>query len=126
MASQLEHAGVVRYGWQFLLVRALKASAKLQAGEYRFDKAASPYDVFGRILRGDVFYYELVVPEGSNQFDIAGIVEGTSIIKSDDFLKAAADPNDIRDLDAKASTLEGFLFPSTYRITRKTTAEQLT
>ncbi len=126
MASQLESSGVVRYGWQFLLVRVVRMSSKLQAGEYRFDRAASAYDVFGRILRGDVFYYEVAVPEGSNQFDIAGIVEGTGLIKREDFLKAAGNAKDIHDLDPMAATQEGYLFPSTYRITRKTTALQLT
>ena len=43
----------------------------LQAGEYRFDRSASPLEVFDRIARGDVFYYALVVPEGQNMFDIA-------------------------------------------------------
>jgi UPF0755 protein len=42
-----------------------------------------------------------------------------------DFLKAASDPALIRDLDAKAPSLEGFLFPSTYRLAHTTTAHEL-
>ncbi len=125
IAAKLEEVGVVRYSWQFLLVRALRPSVKLQAGEYRFDKPASAYDVLGRIARGDVFYYEVTVPEGSNIFDIASIAAETGIIKESDFISAAADPSAIHDLDPKAATLEGYLFPSTYRITRRTTAAQL-
>ena len=34
--------------------------------EYRFSRAATPLDIVRRIARGDVFYYELVIPEGRN------------------------------------------------------------
>src|SRR6516225_896442 len=46
-----------------------------RAGEYKFDRAASPLEVVWRIAHGDIFYYELVVPEGRNLFDIGAEVE---------------------------------------------------
>jgi peptidoglycan lytic transglycosylase G len=125
MASQLARAGVIRYRWQFLLARALRPAARLQAGEYEFTRAGSVPHVFDRIVRGDVFYYEITVPEGSNMFDIAGLASDLGFIHRNDFLKAAENPALIRDLDPKAGTLEGYLFPSTYRLTRSTTAAQL-
>jgi UPF0755 protein len=125
MARKLASAGVIHYPWQLLLARALHPNARLLAGEYQFTREASPLTVFNRIARGDVFFYEITVPEGSNIFDIAGIVGRISFFKSADFLKAARDPALIRDIDPAASTLEGYLFPSTYRITRSTTIHQL-
>ena len=41
MAQKLADAGVVRYAWQFWLARSIHPRTKLQAGEYRFDQAAS-------------------------------------------------------------------------------------
>ena len=125
MGDQLAREGVIKYSWQFLVARALRPSARLQAGEYRFTRADSAANVLARIARGDVYYHELTVPEGSNIFDISSIVADTGIIDARAFLKAAADVSLIRDLDPKATTLEGYLFPSTYRITRRTTADQL-
>jgi UPF0755 protein len=125
MASDLAEAGVIRYSWQFLAVRALHPHARLQAGEYQFAERASVMKVFDRIARGDVFFYELLVPEGSNMFDIAASVDQFEFLKGADFLRAARDPSRIHDLAPQAPTLEGYLFPSTYRITRRTTAEQL-
>jgi len=124
IAALLSEAGVIRHSWQFLLARALRPSAKLQAGEYRFESPASVWAVFGRIERGDVFFHELVVPEGHNLFDIAASLEklGGS---SEEFLRAAGDAALIRDLAPEARTLEGYLFPDTYRISRHTTAEEL-
>jgi len=125
MARDLAQQGVIRYSWQFLMARALHPGRKLQAGEYQFARADTPSSVLNRIARGDVFYYELVVPEGSNLFDIAASVGRFDFLKASDFLRAARNPALIRDLAPQAPTLEGYLFPATYRITRSTTVEQL-
>ncbi len=125
MARTLAQNGVVRYGWQFLLARALHAGQRLQAGEYRFASADSPSHVLNRIARGDVFFYEVVVPEGSNMFDIAAILTRFDFLNPEEFLRAARNPALIHDLAPDAPTLEGYLFPATYRITRSTTARQL-
>jgi UPF0755 protein len=125
MAEELAHNGVIRYSWQFLMTRALRPGTRLQAGEYRFARADTPSNILNRIARGDVFFYELVVPEGSNIFDIAASVERFDFLKSSDFLRAARNPSLIRDLAPEAPTLEGYLFPATYRLTRSTTVQQL-
>jgi UPF0755 protein len=125
MAEQLSRAGVVRSGWEFLLARWVSGARVLQAGEYRFEGAASPLEVVRRIARGDIFYYELVVPEGRNLFDIGAEVEKLGLFPAAKFLEAARDPALIHDLDGEAPTLEGYLFPDTYRLARKTTPEQL-
>jgi len=125
IASELAQAGALHYSWQFLAVRILRPSARLQAGEYRFGEPDSAWHVFDRIVRGDVFYYEVTVPEGSNIFDIAAQVDRLGFLRGEDFLKAARDPAPIRDLEPAAPTLEGYLFPSTYHVTRHTTIRQL-
>jgi peptidoglycan lytic transglycosylase G len=125
IANLLASAGVVRYPWLFLAARALRPKPPLQAGEYRFTQKASASQVLDRIARGDVFYYELTVPEGQSIFDIAASLDELGVIGAKDFLATAKNPAMIRDLAPRAPTLEGYLFPSTYRITRRTTAEQL-
>jgi len=121
IASMLADAGVVASRWDFSLVHLLNRHRVLQAGEYRFQNPASPLEVFDRIARGDIFYYQLVVPEGRNMFDIAAAVEELGLFPAQDFLKAARNPDLVRDLDPRAPTLEGYLFPSTYRLSRRTT-----
>jgi UPF0755 protein len=125
IAAELARKGVVRSDWIFLTVRALRPRAKLQAGEYRFAISETPWQVFEKIRRGQVFYQDFTVPEGSNIFDIASLVENAAGMRADDFLQAASDAASIRDLDPGAPSLEGYLFPSTYRITHHTTAKQL-
>jgi UPF0755 protein len=125
IADTLVKAGVVHSRWDFLLARVASRTGFLQAGEYRFDRAASPMDVVRRIARGDIFYYELIVPEGRNLFDIAAAVEQLGLFPAPKFLVAARDPALVRDLDPQAPTLEGFLFPDTYKISRHTTPDRL-
>jgi UPF0755 protein len=112
IAQRLADAGVVRYAWQFWLARAIHPRTTLQAGEYRFERAASVGEIFSRLGRGDVYYFSLTVPEGSNMFDIARLLDTEGIMSGQDFLKAA-------------ETLEGFLFPSTYRLSHSTTPAAL-
>ena len=125
IAGMLADAGVVSSRWDFLLARLVERGRVLQAGEYRFNRPASPIEVLDRIARGDIFYYELVVPEGKNMFDIAAAVEDLGLFKAGLFLAAARNPALIRDMDPHAPTLEGYLFPDTYKLSRHTTPEGL-
>jgi UPF0755 protein len=125
VATLLAKAGVVRSRPAFLAARAAGRWRVLQAGEYRFAQPASAMKVFDRIARGDVYYVELKVPEGRNLFEIAALVELTGLVKGEQFLAAARNPAMIRDLDPQAPTLEGYLFPSTYRLNHHSTAEKL-
>ncbi len=125
MADALASAGVIRGAWLFKMLRVLRPNARLQAGEYRFNEPASVGTVFGRIVRGDVFYYEVTVPEGSNIFDVAKRLDQLGFIPGQEFLKIARQPTLIHDLAPDAPSLEGYLFPSTYRLTRSTTAAQV-
>ena len=52
---------------------------------------------------------------------MARIFEDRLRISPADFLRATEDPALVRDLDPPAPSLEGYLFPSTYRFPRRTT-----
>lgn len=125
IARELETQGVIRSSWMFVAARAFHRGETLQAGEYQFREAASPLDILNRLHRGDIYFTELLIPEGTNIFDAATLVAKESSIAAQDFLAAAKDPSLVRDLDPQAKTLEGYLFPSKYRVYRHTTAKQL-
>jgi UPF0755 protein len=125
LAKQLKEAGVIAEEWQFLAARAMQPGAVLQAGEYQFLDAASVWDVYDRIQRGDVYTFEFTVPEGSNIWDIARLLEQQRIMEEKSFLAAASDPTFVKDIAPEAESLEGYLFPSTYRLSRKTTPREL-
>ncbi|MGP8187156.1 MAG: endolytic transglycosylase MltG [Terracidiphilus sp.] len=125
IGRQLEAAGVVRSRYAFDMVRWFRQS-KLQAGTYRFDHPAPVTEVYERIARGDVFTKSLTVPEGANVFDIAARVEQAGLGTRESFLDAATnETNLVADLDPGAKSLEGYLFPDTYRFSPTVTAAQI-
>lgn len=125
IGRQLETAGVVRSRFAFDLVRWFRHS-KLRAGTYRFDQPATVTEVYDRIARGDVFTKSLTVPEGANSFDIAARVEQAGLGTRESFLAAVADEtNLVADLDPGAKSLEGYLFPDTYRFSPTVTGAQI-
>lgn len=125
IADQLAREGVLRSPWSLLVLRALRPGTALQAGEYEFSGTVSPRSAFNKIRLGQIYYQEVTVPEGSNMFDIAALVEATGMIDPASFLLAARNPALVHDLDPLAPSLEGYLFPSTYRLTHKTTGSAL-
>jgi UPF0755 protein len=125
IGRQLEQAGVVRSQFAFDLLRVC-LRGKLKAGEYRFDHPLPAMDVYERIARGEVYTVALVVPEGSNIFDIANRVDEAGLATRADFLSAAVQQVGlVTDLDPQARSLEGYLFPDTYRFARKAGAPQI-
>jgi UPF0755 protein len=125
IATQLEQAGVLRSRYAFELLRAVKGG-KLLAGEYRFDHPAPATEVYARILRGDIYTRTLTIPEGYNIFDIAAAVEAAGFGTRADFLAAERTQTAlIADLSPHAASLEGFLFPDTYRFPIRVTPAQI-
>jgi UPF0755 protein len=125
IGQQLEDGGVVRSRYAFELVRLWKRGT-LRAGEYRFDHPASAVEVYSRIVRGDVYTKSVTIPEGSNLFDIAARLEQAGFGPRQDFMDAAAKQTGlVADLDPKAKSLEGYLFPDTYHFPRKASPGQI-
>ena len=125
IGRKLEAAGVVRSHYAFDLLRWFRHGT-LHAGVYRFDHPAPVTEIYARIARGDVFTLTLTVPEGANIFDIAARVEQAGLGTRQSFLDAAvSQTNLVADLDPGAVSLEGYLFPDTYRFSPTVTAAQI-
>ena len=125
-ANLLAAKGVLAHPWPFLLLYGVgRWRYHLKAGAYLFDRPLGPLDVYRKIVRGDVYLRTVVIPEGSNRFDIARILQNRLDIPAEDFLQATQDPGAIRDLDPQAPSLEGYLFPDTYRFEYRTSAARV-
>jgi UPF0755 protein len=127
IATELQSAGVIHSADAFVLWHYLHRKRSLKAGEYLFDKMATALEVHRRLVRGDVYFHTVVIPEGYNMFEIAQAVQAAGLGSSDAFLKAATTNTAlIADLAPGARTLEGFLFPDTYEFTRMQTMDEMT
>jgi UPF0755 protein len=126
IGRRLADAGVVRDVWIFRAAVWWSGQARaLQAGEYRFEGPATPFEVVARIAEGRVFGRPLTFPEGLTLAEMAEIFEMRGFGPAKAFLTAARNPAPVADLDSAARDLEGYLFPSTYVLSRTDTAEEL-
>ena len=126
IGDRLVAAGVIRDRSTYRTAVWMTGQGRhLKAGDYRFDRAMTPFEVIDKIARGDVYVVQVTFPEGLTMSEMAGIFESHGLGSASSFLEAAKDPAPIRDLDPAANDLEGYLFPETYALTRKTDAGKL-
>lgn len=129
IAQQLQRAGILvsPYGFEALrLASSLAGAHSLKAGEYRFDHPVKVSEVFSRIARGDVYTVALTIPEGANLFDVAARIEAAHLGSHAAFLQAARDGRKlVAAFDPQAASVEGYLFPATYRFGRHTAPAEM-
>ncbi|MEX2662129.1 MAG: endolytic transglycosylase MltG, partial [Vicinamibacterales bacterium] len=126
MGRRLAEAGVVRSGDVFRIAVWLRGSGRrLQAGEYRFDRPMTAAEVVDKIARGDVYVRTITFREGLTVREMAALFESAGFGPAAEFMAASRNAALIRGLDPEARDLEGYLFPDTYTLPRKTTAAQL-
>ena len=125
IGRELARAGIIRSQLAFDLARLWKQGT-LKAGTYRFDHPAPPAEVYERIRRGDVYTVAVTVPEGSTIFDIADRLQQAGFGARQAFLDVAMQQSSlIADLDPAAKSLEGYLFPDTYRFAPRTALPEI-
>jgi UPF0755 protein len=126
MGRRLAEAGVVRNETVFRAAVWMRgAGRRLQAGEYRFDSAMTPADVVDKIRRGDVFLQPITFREGLTIRQMGEVYEARGFGPGSELIKAARNGTRAAAFDAEAADLEGYLFPDTYTMPRRTTADLL-
>lgn len=98
----------------------------LKAGEYSLFFNMSPYEIFNTLSKGDVLTYDVTFPEGMNMFEMANLLNSKNLILSKNFLKWSQNPQFVENLlGEKLESLEGYLYPNTYQVTRGMKAKVL-
>jgi UPF0755 protein len=118
--------GVLRYPVAFrILVVGTMTGTKLQHGEYAFPAPPSAFELWGKIVSGDVAKYQVTIPAGSTIYDIAQTLGSLELANPPTFLSAATSPGLARQMGLPTSTLEGYLFPDTYTLVKDMSAEEI-
>lgn len=126
IGKRLADAGVVRDVNTFRLALWLSGEGRrLQAGEYRFDQPVSARQVADKIARGDVYVRPITFPEGLTIKQMGALYESKGFGPAKEFVDAAKNGPLVSAVDPDAKDLEGYLFPDTYKLPRRATAEQL-
>jgi UPF0755 protein len=126
IAEALEKKGVIDDARIFLAALWYRGSTqRLQAGEYRFSEPASTFEVIDRLERGDVFYLTVTVPEGLTLVETAALFANKGLGDAEELREVFSRSELIAALDPEATNLEGYLFPETYQLPRRPSAEEI-
>jgi UPF0755 protein len=126
IAADLEAQGLVRSAravtW---MARARGLASELRSGEYRLSASMRPETILRKIGRGEVVTYEVVLPEGLRAEEIAQRLESAELVEAEAFLEAVRDRELVAELELQGDSLEGYLFPETYRFPRGLSAREI-
>jgi UPF0755 protein len=126
IGERLVASGVIRDPTTFRIALWMSGEGRrLKAGEYRFDREMTPFDVIDKIARGEIHVLNVTFPEGLTIVEMAQIFESHDIGPASSFVTAARNGALVRELDPAATDLEGYLFPETYAVSRHTDAATL-
>ncbi|MGC2404679.1 MAG: endolytic transglycosylase MltG [Acidobacteriaceae bacterium] len=125
IATMLAQQKIIRNSYAFDVWHMVRGGT-LKAGEYQFAQAATLPAVYNRMVRGDVYTRTVTIPEGFNLFDVAQAIEDAQLGSKEKFLVSARENVAlVGDLDPAAKSLEGYLFPDTYRFPRHLSPVQI-
>jgi UPF0755 protein len=126
VASLLEREGLIKSRTVFVLLgKSQSADRKVHAGEYELNPGMTPAEILSKLLNGQVLLHPLTIPEGLTIAQIADVASEQGLTDPAEFLRLANDRAFIASLGIKAETLEGYLYPNTYKFPRPIKAREL-
>jgi UPF0755 protein len=126
IAKLLVESGILRHRLPFITyLRFTNNAGSIKAGEYRFSGPASPKQITQRLIRGDVYFRALTIPEGLTARETIELLarNGFGVLEEMEALLLRTDW--ISDVNPGAENLEGYLFPETYHFSRKADSVQI-
>jgi len=121
VSELLAEAGLIERPALFRLYAGQRgAASRFRPGHYKFEAPATPRQLIDLIVKGVADELVAVtIPEGKNMIEVAEILDAAGISPKDELLATAMDPIFVKSLDLPGRSLEGYLFPDTYRLRPK-------
>jgi UPF0755 protein len=124
IADLLSNQGVLHSRLAFVIyMRSAGIGRRIQAGEYRFARPATPRQVAQRLIRGDVYFRSVTIPEGLTANETVELLARNGLGEPAGLQMAILNTTWIKELDPGAQNLEGYLFPETYRFGHQVDSE---
>jgi len=127
VAQLLAQAGLIERPAFFRLYAGQRGAAgRFRPGHYKFEAPATPRQLVDTIVRGVADeLVSVTIPEGKNMVEVAEILDAAGIAGKADLLAQAVDPLFVRSLELPGRTLEGYLFPDTYKLRPHSQADRV-
>ncbi len=127
IAEELQNKRLIRNAKVFRYYVSLKGQAgKMKMGEYALNQSLSPDEIVSILVSGKSKARSITIAEGLNIFDIASLFERSGIASFQEIYDLVHDKNFIREtLGEDVMSLEGYLFPETYKYTKYEDAKSI-
>jgi UPF0755 protein len=100
-------------------------ASRFKAGHYRIQAPATPRQLLEAMIKGSADELVAVtIPPGKTLVDIAEILDKAGITPKAELLAKAMDPAFVRSLEIMGPSLEGYLYPDTYKLRPHTSADR--
>ncbi len=119
IATNLKQDNLIKSVWGFKFWLKLTGKVIVQPGSYKISPIYSTPKIASIIASGDTANVTVTIPEGFTLTQIANLLGQKEVIVQEDFLEAANSfPPDYEFSKYRPAgqSLEGFLFPDTYRL----------
>jgi UPF0755 protein len=120
ITNSLKEQGLISNRRYFTaLAKVQNQITKVKTGEYELRKNMLPTEILSTLVSGKMVQHEFTVQEGLNIYEIAALLEDKNLVNKDEFLRLAKNRAFIKELLGEdLPSLEGYLFPDTYRVTK--------
>lgn len=98
---------------------------KIKAGTYEINNGMHMGEILDTLVDGVPILTSVTIPEGKNMYEIGKILEENKITSYKDFIKECRDQENIALINAEAPSVEGYLFPDTYKFAKETPAREV-
>jgi hypothetical protein len=93
------------------------AASRFRPGHYKIQAPITPRQLVDLIVKGVADELVAVtLPEGKNMIEVAEILDAAGVASKAELLAQAMDPIFVKSLDLPGRSLEGYLFPDTYKL----------
>jgi len=117
--GELEKRGIIASKTFLLLWSRLTGYGnQIKAGEYRLSSNMAPLQILHILRKGLILLHSVTIPEGFNMRQIAEELAAKGLADAAEFLAAAKDPAMVIGYGLSGPSLEGYLYPDTYRFAR--------
>ncbi|MDP3142425.1 MAG: endolytic transglycosylase MltG, partial [Candidatus Omnitrophota bacterium] len=128
IAENLKNAGLIKNPFLFRLYIFLALNQySLKPGEYELSSKMPIRDIGDTLVLGGVNEVIITIPEGFNLKQIEDRLVGAGLVKRDELMnyKFSKDAPPILSDRPKSASLEGYLFPDTYRFFKDATLSDM-